>query len=196
MSRILATLALFAAANTATASIIATFGAAEEIAPPTSVIFGDLESDTSIFAFGEQIVTLEENLEVDVSVAFRSTPVIPEGTEICSYHVSLDSINGAAVTLSGGLEFATPVIGLITSTGLLAASDGILGNPGTAYPGDFPARGLEGTDVATIDGPNTVSFEFGVTEPGDHIRVICLIPEPTSAVSLVLLGLVSVLRRR
>ena len=48
---------------------------------------------------------------------------------------------------------------------------------GPAAP--FPARGLESNDSYSIAG-SSITVSMGVTEPGDWIRVITRVPEPTS----------------
>ena len=69
-----------------------------------------------------------------------------------------------------------------------------LGAPGTDYPADpFLARGLE-VDVGDSDdsysllGPSTLRVNMAVSEPGDWIRVVTVVPVP-GAVLLGMLGL-------
>ena len=110
---------------------------------------------------------------------------------------------GAAATATWG--FSGPIVGVISDPlGFgQAATHGILGNPGTFYPGAFPANGLEGNvmngvgDEYSVSG-NTLALTMVVGEPGDWIRVITAVPEPATAtlLALALLGAGGSRRRR
>jgi hypothetical protein len=57
--------------------------------------------------------------------------------------------------------------------------------------------GLESNDAATFVG-NVVTFNFTANDPGDHIRVLTVVPEPSTYALLAtgLAGLALARRRR
>jgi PEP-CTERM motif-containing protein len=104
---------------------------------------------------------------------------------VASHYVFFDPISGE---VQGRVNFDSPVLGIITTTSTLAASD-YLANTGVNYlnPG---ARGLEAGDLVTISGTNQIFFHTFASSPGDYVRIItefspAAAPEPAT---LALLG--------
>ncbi len=129
---------------------------------------------------------------------------ISPGTMVDSHMIFLnkhDDIDGTLSHQGVTWTFDGIVLGTMTDTGgsLEAASNTVLGNiPGTAYPGAFANRGLEGGDNLTFVA-NTLTLGVGmqVTQPGDWIRVVtATIPEPGSLAVWTLLGLWAIVGTR
>jgi len=160
--------------------------------PPDSVDKNNFQSP-DLFAFDESTTTLLSNLIVNIGAS-----PIAAGTEISSEYVFFDP--GPTQHLTGTVTFGTDVLGVITSTKDLAASD-FLGAPGVNYL-DPANRGLEAGDSVTISAPNQITVDFTASSPGDYIRVITAgpapaVPEPGTLgfVASGMIGLV-LLRRR
>ena len=150
--------------------------------PPNSV-GNDTFQSPNLYEFDEdQNILLAAPLTVDVG----SSP-IPAGTIVASHYVFFDP--GPSQHSIGTVDFDSNILGIITSTNNLAASD-FLANTGVNYlnPG---ARGLEPGDSVTISGPNQILFDTFASSPGDYVRVLTAFspaattPEPGS---LALLG--------
>jgi hypothetical protein len=179
--------AVFAvSAASALAAITSTSGAVVKHTPPANVGENALSSDTQIVAFDEQqCVTLPSNLAVDITPG-GGAGVIPAGTKVSSQFLDFDPTGGPLVTLSGSVTTDASVLGVITSSGNLSASDS-LGAPGTAYPTGNTIRGLEGPgpapadgDTASISSSNTVTVALKDRFHFDQVRVIsaCSPPPP------------------
>ena len=157
-------------ATSATAAIVATAPAFVQIAPPPSVLLNQLESDTDLFAFNEpQCFTLPFNLTTD-------NGFVPANTLISSHFLHGDPDTN--LLLNGRVLFNGPILGVISSTALLNASDAPCGAAGTAYPtGIEPNRGLE---PAQADAYAIIAGGFGIAAQmevppasfSDQIRVI------------------------
>ena len=88
----------------------------------------------------------------------------------------------------GTVNFDSDILGIITTTNDLAASD-FLANTGVNYlnPGN---RGLEAGDSVTISSPRQILFDTVASSPGDYVRVLTAFspaastPEPGSLVWL------------
>ncbi|MBL4571886.1 MAG: PEP-CTERM sorting domain-containing protein [Gammaproteobacteria bacterium] len=111
------------------------------------------------------------------------------GTIVASHYVFFDP--GPFQSIQAFVQFDAVILGVITATGTLAASD-YLANTGVNYlnPG---LRGLEGSDkIISVTG-DTVSVNWGAASPGDYIRVLtafspggAAVPEPSAFLLLVL----------
>jgi len=146
---------------------------ANPFGPPDSVDKNNFQSP-DLYAFDESSTVLGANLIVNVG----SSP-IPAGTVVSSEYIFFDP--GPSQHIVGTVTFATDVLGVITSTSDLAASD-FLGAPGVNYL-DPANRGLEAGDSVTISAPNQITVNFTASSPGDYIRVITAgpasaVPEP------------------
>jgi len=144
--------------------------------PPDSVGNDNFQSP-NLFGFDEdQNILLAAPLTVDVG-----TSPIPAGTTVASHYVFFDP--GPTLHMIGTVDFDADILGIITSTPTLAASD-FLANTGVNYlnPG---ARGLEFGDSVTISGPRQILFDTFASSPGDYVRVLTAfspgaagVPEP------------------
>jgi PEP-CTERM motif len=150
--------------------------------PPNSVGNDSFQSP-NLYGFDEdQNILLAAPLAVDVG----SSP-IPAGTYVASHYIFFDP--GPSQSIVGTVDFDSDVLAIITSTGLLAASD-FLANTGVNYlnPG---LRGLEAGDSVTISGTRQILFDTVASTPGDYVRVLTAfspgaVPEPGT---LALLGI-------
>jgi hypothetical protein len=153
--------------------------------PPNSV-GNDTFQSPNLFGFDEdQNIVLSAPLIVDVGAS-----PIPAGTLVASQYVFFDP--GPSQHVIGTVDFDADVLGIITGTTHLAASD-FLANTGVTYlnPGN---RGLEVGDSVTISGPRQILFDVFASSPGNYVRVLtefsptAAVPEPDS-LSLVASGL-------
>jgi hypothetical protein len=162
------------------AAITGTSGSVVQIAPPPSVVDNALQSDTDIKAFDEkQCVTLASDLQLDVTPGGGGGSV-PAGTTVSSQFLHFDPSGSSFVTRTGSITTDAAIIGAITTSGNLDASDS-LGAPATAYPTGDATRDLEPAqgDTVSISGnqltaTTTVNEQFHF----DQIRVITHCPPP------------------
>jgi len=100
--------------------------------------------------------------------------------------------------------FAHDILGVMSDSAgeMEAASSLLLGAVGTSYPGAFDARGLEGSVTNGIPdyysfANNELDLGMRVTQPGDWIRVVTKVSEP-SPLALMAFGLAGLgfVRRR
>ena len=148
---------------------------------PDNTVGNNNFNTPNLYGFDEdQNIFLGADLLVDIGAS-----PIASGETVASHYIFYDP--GPTTRLTGTVDFDSDVIGIITSTGLLAASD-FLANTGVTYlnPG---MRGLEnGNDTVFISGPRQISIDFMASSPGDYIRVITQfspaaeVPEPSSII--------------
>jgi hypothetical protein len=149
--------------------------------PPNSVGDDNFQSP-NLFAFDEQQnVTLASPLAVD-----SGSPIVT-GTVISSQYVFFDP--GPTEDVIGTVNFGSDVLGIISSTGTLAASD-FLAFSGVNYL-DPAERGLEAGDSVTMSGPQQILWNTVASSPGDYVRVITAgkpvtttMPEPSGVLLL------------
>lgn len=186
-----AAIALTVLAGTASATIIATSGQMVKIAPPPSVLFGALQSDTTMFAFDEQQnVTLSQPLSLDITSpgtyddsADLTPGTIPAGTAVSSHFVNADKVGTQVprVALDGTITTDKDIIGIAILAKALNDSD-YLGAPGTLYPtGEF-GRGLnldtqDDFVIEQID-KRTVQIHSDVRIHSDQVRIITAADQP------------------
>ena len=149
--------------------------------PPDSVGNDNFQSP-NLFGFDEdQNILLTAPLTVDVG----SSP-IAAGTIVASHYIFFDP--GPSEHVIGTVDFDADILGIITSTDTLAASD-FLAHTGVNYLNPS-ARGLEAGDSVTINGPQQILFDTFASSPGDYVRVLTAFspaaaaPEPGSVVML------------
>ena len=187
MKTFLASLCFAILAVPASAAIVSVSGPlssagalASIIAAPTSVVDDAPGAEnTGMQGFSEvQGFTLLSDLAVDGGS-------IAAGTIVDSHMIFLNSSGTTFIRHGIGQggpvqwTFDGTILGVMSDQRgtLEAASNSILGALGTAYPGGFGARGLEGNDFYSVAG-NVLSLGMAVSEPGDWIRVVTQAPAP------------------
>ncbi|HEX3482396.1 MAG TPA: hypothetical protein VHT91_45590 [Kofleriaceae bacterium] len=148
-----ATLGVALGATSAAAAIVATAPAFIQITPaPPSVVLGALQSDMVLFSFNER-----QCLPVPAGGLKTDGGVIPAGTLVSSHFLHGDPVTN--LLLSGQVLFNGPILGVISSSGGLDASDVPFGAPGTTYPTGFGPRGLE---AGMADAYAIIAGGFGI----------------------------------
>ena len=175
------------------AAVIGLTGQVMQIAAPPSVTNQIPGSNTALMLFDEV-----QNLTLGAAIT-TSSGVIAAGTRVSSHMLFLNRADAARIslTLSGTMTFDGAILGLITTTAGLAATDSILGAIGTSYD-LFRNRGLEPSDVTTFIG-DTLTASLRASQPGDWLRVITVAAVPVPAAGLLLVGALgglAALRRR
>ena len=163
-------------------------------ASPFNTVGADNFNTNNLYGFSEsQNILLASALSMDIG------GTIAAGTQIASHYNFFDPLNSQSML--GTVDFDSDVLGIITSTGLLQASD-VLANTGVNYLNPT-LRGLEVGDSVTISGTRQILFNTVASSPGDYVRVITAfspgaVPEPASLalVGAALAGLALTRRRQ
>lgn len=128
--------------------------------------------DPNLYGFDEkQNQLLAGNLTVNVTPSGVGTSIIPTGTTVSSHYVFFDPDDSTSQI--GTVLFDAPILGIITKTAELLASD-FLGAMGVNYLNPT-LRGLEdNTDSALVSmmNGNEIIVDWRASTPGDYIRVI------------------------
>jgi hypothetical protein len=159
--------------------------------PPDPVFNNDQNQDSTLYAFNEQQgVTLSSAVTVEVGGGITHT--IAQGTLVNSQIVFFDP--NQAQTIVGNVTFDSTVLGIITSSAGLTASDAAalgLTLPTLTYD-VVSESGLEAGDSVTINGSNAdeINWNTSASTPGDWVRVLTVgTPLPSAAWGgIVLLG--------
>lgn len=159
--------------------------------PPPAQVGLDSQNRGNLYAFDEKQNISLVNI-VNVDVGFSPLP----GYVVASHYIFFDP--RLAKNVEGYVDFDADIYGIITSTGLLTASD-FLKNDSVNYLGST-LRGLEPRDQAWIDSTyaNRLRVKLRARSPGDYIRVLTMrssIPEP-SMIGLMGLGFMGLLLYR
>jgi len=176
------------AVTTAAATIMVVGGQVTKIPPPPSVMFGALQSDTTMFAFDEQQnVVLGQDVAVDITPPGLYSPscladpncltsgTIAAGTRVSSHFVHADPIDKDHVQLEGTVRTDFPILGIAVFDASLDHSD-FLGAPGTVYPTGF-GRGLNPNDkqndfLIEEQDRETVVIHTDTRLHADQVRII------------------------
>ena len=174
---------------------------------PDSAENGTHESNVDLFMFEEKTVTLGSNLDVDIISSGSYTGgslgsiagQISAGTTVQSVYVSMDLVDnsGAASFITSTIEFDQDILGIITASPRLDATDALLGSDLTTYSTGNVGLETDSTDVVdwgVNDRTLTVTLRVGGANI-DQLRVV-LAPEPSSLALLGLGGLLVARRRR
>ena len=155
-------------ATSATAAIIAVVPSVV-LFVPLNVSLNQTQSNTQIAAFDEkQCIVLAADLQTDQGV-------IPKNTRISSHFLHTDPVSVSL--LSGRAQFDSDIIGVISTSAKLDASDVPCGRAGVIYPvpGTELNRGLEAfqpNDQYTIISSRVIQIQTDVPSFSDQVRVI------------------------
>jgi hypothetical protein len=166
-----ATLGLALGATSAVAAIADVNGDVVQIVPgPADVRLDGIQSDVNFFAFNEGgCVTLATDV-------FTDGGVILANTEVRSHFIHADPLT--MLSLNGKVLFANLILGVISTTAELDATDVTLGRARTRYPTGIEGdRGLEpGDGYAIVGGGFGIDVTTVVPVASDQIRVLTSCP--------------------
>jgi hypothetical protein len=203
---------LFAASGSATivdGSVTSGTGSWIYLADPSGISVGnDTFDDPNLRGFDEdQNILLGEDTDVftswnwnNATVAGTSSTTLASGTEVASHYIAFDPDGNQGI--DGWIEFDADVLGILTDTDTLLATDSLINNSVTYLNPSL--RGLEDyQDWVRIDPTNSkrIELHFFASTPGDYIRVLTAhsvlaeLPEPSGLV-LLAIGALLLLRRR
>jgi hypothetical protein len=175
---------LAVATDGAGAAVSATSGQVQKISPPSSVLFGALESNETMVTFDEQqdvvlaaplLVNFTEPGTYDETTDLQNAE-IPAGTLISSHFVHGDKVgdNPTKVVFDATVTTDRDILGVMVQKFALDASDH-LGAPGTLYPTDASGRQLElNADDFVIEQVDrrTIVIHSEVDSAVEHVRII------------------------
>lgn len=186
------------------ASIVSVTGLDVRVFNPLNVVPNVVQS-TFVNVFEERTnVLLSADLALDhVNTGLVNAPasmvpgIAASGTRVDSYFMHFDPT--VTLTRTGRVTFSADILGIIIENPSFNASTPILGNPLTTYGVASGAFGLElaaNSDRFAITADRrSIEFQWAANDPGDRMRVITAVPEPST---IAVLGLASaaLLRRR
>lgn len=160
--------------------IINTTGDVVKVPRPKSIMIGDYESNTDIWAFVEtDNFKLPIDVQVDISESGyygnQLTPsILPAGTVIDSYYLHHDPVRGEHTRVKGSITFDTEILGLIVADETFTASD-FFTEGSTRYATGQVARGIEVTSsqdwIELSSDRRTMTLMMVAGFPGDQIRI-------------------------
>ena len=140
-------------------------GVFTQLCDPIGPVGNDNFQSNDLFAFEElQDVELAGDLELDDPMG----TMVPAGTLVSSYYVAYDPPTSRDTV--GSITFPSNILGLVTSTATLNASDD-LGNATAVYLNPN-LRGLEANEDTVSFSADTLSVSLQASSPGDYVRVI------------------------
>lgn len=158
---------------------------------PSDVRPGQHQSNTDVFVFAEKQNISVTNLMTDLQGPITGA--------VNSYLLYTDQMNAAGnTTYDITVSSAQRILGVITTSALLDATDPTFGLGGTKYPFGDGSRGQESRDFTTLSG-NTLTLHNVTSGNVDEIRVLtAAVPEPGSVALLIGMGVsgAAFLRRR
>ncbi len=164
--------------------IIGSTGAVVIVDPPADARVNELESDTEIFVFVENLdMVAPDNIPLNIENAGILTDTdaqslspsrVDAGTMVSSYFVHFDRIGRTEeyISAEGSLTFDEEVRGLIVLSHSLEASHAMVGVPTTLYSNNPVELDTPGQYLSISDDRRTVSFKIFVNLVADDIRII------------------------
>ena len=157
-------------------------GSVAQISGPTDVRIGALSSDTNTRLFNESLgVTLSSALTVDFNAPGNystpptgTLPVIAAGTAVNSYYLVADAVNPPR-TYTGTITFERDVLGVIVLNTGFAASNTVLGRPGTLYAStgiEYELGPLQQDNFSLSADRRTITFLVQTLTAADNMRII------------------------
>ena len=127
--------------------------------------------------------------ELQNVVLTESVAGIAAGTKVASHYIFFDPTAGR---IMGNVTFSSTILGLVTTTPMLKATDATFGLSGVTYLNP-EQRGIEAANDSVSFSGNQVFVNFGAGTPGDYIRVLTTsaLPEP-STWAMMLLGFLAI----
>jgi hypothetical protein len=206
-------LVVAACAGAAHAGIVSVGGDAEWIAAPADARLNVLTNNKVARVWNEQQnISLTTSVTVDIdgsSGVYNGNGdlgvySLPAGTLASSHYIHFDSEGSQSASAKGWVHFDEIIIGVIVlgdgrddGKNHLDMSDWL--SSGTIYGDGIRNRGMELSNNEKIEisaDRRTLFFSFGISNPGDYVRVITrAVPTPGTA-ALSLAGLSLVARRR
>lgn len=173
---------------------------------PDNTVGNDTFQDLNLYGFDEgQNINILSDLDVEVLAdglgGSSGSGTIAAGTLVASHYIFFDP-DGVA-NQEGTVTFDSDILGILTSTSSLLASDSLL-NTGVTYLNPT-LRGLESGDNVSIIGLNMISVDWAAGTPGDYVRVLTAFSPGAPAVPVpaavwlfgtALIGFVGMSRRR
>lgn len=119
---------------------------------------------------------------------------IAPGRIVDSHYIHFDSPGAASATAKGSVTFSGRIIAVMArgdANAITRLDDSDFLSSGTLYDNGLADRGLEFNAAGTNDWFRisadglTVEYKFGITEPGDRMRVLTeAVPEPATLAML------------
>jgi hypothetical protein len=140
---------------------------------PENTVGSNSFQKPNLYGFDEgQNINITVDLAVDIladgSGGGNGAGIIHNGSIVASHYIFFDPLRGT--TQAGTISFDSNIVGIITKSRHLAASDFLI-NTGVTYLNPS-ARGLESGDKVRITGLRTLTVDWWASSPGDYIRVL------------------------